>query len=109
MDMSIVITGATGPLGRLVIEDLLAAGTPAEEILALGRNESVLAELKVPTRKVDYADVKGLEEAFRGADVVLFSSGSEFGQRLAQHRNVVDAAMAAGVGRIVYTSAPKAD
>src|SRR5438876_3505401 len=107
--MPIVITGATGQLGRLVIEDLLAAGTPAGEILALGRDKDKLAQLPTRTARVDYADQDALESAFQGADAVLLISGSEAGQRVAQHRNVVRAATNAGVGRIVYTSAPKAD
>jgi NAD(P)H dehydrogenase (quinone) len=107
--MPIVITGATGQLGRLVIEDLIAAGTPAGEILALGRDKEKLAQLPTRTAHVDYADQDALESAFRGADAVLFISGSEVGRRIAQHGNVVRAAKNAGVGRIVYTSAPKAD
>src|SRR5437016_1614025 len=98
--MSIVITGATGHLGRLVIEDLITAGTPADEILALGRNSEKLAQLPTRTAHADYADEATLREPFQGADAVLFISSSEPGQRIAQHRNVVEAAKNAGVGRI---------
>ncbi|ODU03533.1 MAG: NAD(P)-dependent oxidoreductase [Pseudonocardia sp. SCN 72-86] len=107
--MTIVVTGATGHLGRAVVESLLDRGVPAASILATGRNAEKLAELGVPTRAASYDDPPGLRAAFDGADRVLFVSGSEVGQRIPQHRNVVDAAKAAGVGRVVYTSAPKAD
>ncbi|MBN9109982.1 MAG: SDR family oxidoreductase [Pseudonocardia sp.] len=107
--MTIVVTGATGHLGRAVVESLLDRGVPADEILATGRNREKLAELRVPTRVASYDDPESLRAAFAGADKVLFVSGNEVGKRIPQHRNVVDAAKAAGVGRVVYTSAPKAD
>ena len=109
--MSFVITGATGQLGRLVVDSLLAKGVPADQVLALGRDEerlAGLAALGVATRKVDYADAAGLAAAFEGADRVLIS-GSEVGQRLPQHQNVIDAAAAAGVQLLAYTSIANAD
>ena len=109
--MSIVVTGATGQLGRLTVESLLARGVPAEQIVAAGRNADRLAELAdkgVRTARIDFTDPTTLKEAFAGADALLLVSGSEVGQRIDQHRNAVDAAKEAGVGRIVYTSAPKA-
>jgi len=109
--MSIVVTGATGKLGRGTVEALLARGVPAGQIVAAGRDADRLAELAgqgVPTARIDYNDPTTLKEAFSGADALLLVSGSEVGQRIEQHRNAVDAATAAGVGRIVYTSAPKA-
>lgn len=57
----------------------------------------------------DYGDPAALETAFAGVEKLLFVSGTEVGARLQQHRNVVDAAVRAGVGLIAYTSAPKAD
>ena len=110
--MSIVVTGATGHLGRLIVESLLSRGVPAAGIVALGRDVAKVADLAergVDVRHADYGDPEGLAAAFKGGDVLMFVSGSEAGQRLPQHRNVVDAAKAAGVGRVVYTSAPKAD
>jgi NAD(P)H dehydrogenase (quinone) len=107
--MTIVITGATGHLGRLTIQSLLAKGVPASEIVGLGRQVDKIADLGVTVKQVAYEDPEALRAAFEGADKLLFISGSEAGNRLAQHRNVVDAAQAANVGLVVYTSAPKAD
>ncbi|MGX6604498.1 SDR family oxidoreductase [Micromonosporaceae bacterium Da 78-11] len=107
--MTIVVTGATGQFGRLAIQSLLAKGVPADEIVAVGRNADKLADLGVPAKQAAYEDVEALTAAFTGADKVLFVSGSEVGSRVAQHTNVVEAAKAAGVGLVVYTSAPKAD
>jgi NAD(P)H dehydrogenase (quinone) len=107
--MTIVVTGATGHLGRLAIEALQARGVPASEIVGVGRNVDKLAGLGVTTRHADYDDPSTLPPAFEGADTLLFVSGSEAGKRVAQHRAVIDAAKAAGVGKIVYTSIPKAD
>jgi NAD(P)H dehydrogenase (quinone) len=110
--MTIVVTGATGRLGRAVVESLLDRGVPADQIVATGRDRDRLADLAdlgVPSRSASYDDPESLRTAFAGAGKVLFVSGSEVGRRIPQHRNVVDAAKAAGVGRVVYTSAPKAD
>ena len=107
--MTIVVTGATGHLGRLVVQSLLARGVPAGEIVGVGRRLERIADLGVTTRAVSYDDPGSLRAAFAGADKVLFISGSEPGRRVEQHRNVVDAAKAAGVGLIAYTSAPRAD
>lgn len=110
--MSFVITGATGQLGRLVVESLLAKGVAADQVVALGRDEerlAGLASLGVATRKVDYTDNAALAAAFDGADRVLLISGSEVGQRIGQHQNVIDAAAAAGVQLLAYTSIANAD
>ncbi|MFC7277966.1 SDR family oxidoreductase [Paractinoplanes rhizophilus] len=107
--MTIVVTGATGHLGRLAIESLLAKGVPASEIVGLGRQVDKIADLGITVKQVAYEDVDALTDAFRGADKVLFISGSEVGRRIQQHTNVVTAAKNAGVGLVVYTSAPKAD
>ncbi|MEV5001664.1 SDR family oxidoreductase [Nocardioides sp. LML1-1-1.1] len=110
--MTTVVTGATGQLGRLVVPALLAKGVPATDIVALGRDEARLADLAalgVTTRKVDYTDAEAVTEALAGADRVLLISGSEVGQRLPQHQNVIDAAKAAGVSLLAYTSIPHAD
>jgi NAD(P)H dehydrogenase (quinone) len=108
--MPIVVTGASGHLGRSVVESLLERGVDPATITATGRREEPLAELAgrgVRTLRADYGDAAALDAAFAGADRVLLVSGLE-PDRLAQHRTVVDAAVRAGVGHLVYTSAPKA-
>ena len=105
--MTIVITGATGQLGRLVIESLLDSSAPAGQIVAAGRDVAKVADLAgrgVQVRQIDYRDPASLRQAFAGASKVLLVSGSEVGQRLEQHRNVIEAAKEAGVGLVVYTS-----
>ena len=89
----IVITGASGQLGRLVIQSLLTK-VPASRIVAAVRNPqkaSDLAALGVQIRRSDYTDSASLDAAFQGAEKVLLISSSEVGQRLAQHRNAIDA------------------
>jgi NAD(P)H dehydrogenase (quinone) len=107
--MTIVVTGATGPFGRHAVEALLRRGVSADQIVATGRNVDKIADLGVPARQADYENPEQLRAAFTGADKVLFVSGSEPGKRVPQHRNVIDAAKAAGVGRLVYTSIAHAD
>jgi NAD(P)H dehydrogenase (quinone) len=110
--MSVVITGATGHLGRLVVADLLSHGLPADRITATGRDADRLAALAatgVRTARADLDDPEALKAAFQGADTLLLISGSEVGRRVPQHTNAVEAAKEAGIGHIVYTSAPRAD
>jgi len=110
--MSIVITGATGNLGRLVTESLLERGVAADEIVAAGRRTKALDDLAdrgVRTSQIDYADPASLRRAFAGAERVLLVSSSELGQRTAQHQNVIDAASATGVALLAYTSVARAD
>ena len=107
----IVITGASGQLGRLVIQSLLTK-VPASRIVAAVRNPekaSDLAALGVQIRRADYTDSASLDAAFQGAEKVLLISSSEVGQRLAQHRNAIDAARRAGVSLLAYTSLLHAD
>ena len=109
--MSIAITGATGKLGRLVIESLLARGVPAADITAVGRSADKLGDLAargVNIAIADYKSIASLEEAFSGATKVLLVSSNDFNDRAGQHRNVIDAAKSAGVSHLVYTSGPKA-
>ncbi|MEO3778601.1 SDR family oxidoreductase [Micromonospora sp. B11E3] len=110
--MSIVVTGATGHLGRLIVSALLRRGVPAGEIVALARDTGRLADLAgrgIVVRQADYNDPESLRAAFAGADKLMFVSGSEVGQRALQHRNVIAAAREAGVGLVVYTSITRAD
>lgn len=105
--MSLVITGATGHLGRLVVESLLARGVPAGDITAAGRDAAKvkdLADRGVRVRASDYEDPATLDEAFRGAGKILLISASEVGKRASQHRNAIDAAVRAGAGLLAYTS-----
>lgn len=106
--MTIAVTGSTGQLGRLVIADLLKK-LPADQIIALARNPAKAGDLGVTVRAADYADPATLEAALQGVDTLLLISSSEVGQRAMQHQNVINAAKAAGVGRIVYTSLLHAD
>ena len=108
--MTIAVTGATGQLGALVVHDLVRTVDPAS-VVAVVRDPAKAAGLAgqgVQVRSATYADPAALAAAFAGVDDLLFISSSEVGQRIDQHRAVVDAAVAAGVGRIVYTSAPRA-
>lgn len=107
----IVITGANGQLGQLIVKELLNT-TPAASIVAAVRDPAKaagLAELGVQVRKADYNDPATLDAAFAGAEKILLISSSEVGQRLAQHRNVIDAAKRAGAGLLAYTSLLHAD
>ncbi len=110
--MSILVTGASGHLGRSVVEHLLASGAPADSIVAGARTPSSVDDLAaagVRVRRVDYADASSLPDALADIDTVLLVSGNEFGQRVQQHTAVARAAADAGASRLVYTSAPRAD
>ncbi|MBJ7451533.1 MAG: NAD(P)H-binding protein, partial [Blastococcus sp.] len=100
------VTGATGHLGRLAVSSLLHRGVTASDLVAVVRDADRAADLAdrgVQVRVADYGDPAALETAFAGVDRLLFVSGSEAGARDVQHRNVVAAAQATGVQRIVYT------
>jgi NAD(P)H dehydrogenase (quinone) len=108
---TIGVTGSTGQLGRLVLEQLLDRGT-GDQLVAFARDPGKLADLAargVEVRAGDYSQPATWPAALAGIDVLLLVSGSEVGQRVAQHTAVIEAALAAGVGRVVYTSAPRAD
>ena len=105
--MSIVITGASGHLGRLVVDQLLAAGTPPEQIVATGRDVDKLADFAqngVTARRADFADPISLDDTFAGAGSLLLISTTTVGDRFDNARNAIDEAVRAGVSRIVYTS-----
>ncbi|HYF74147.1 MAG TPA: NAD(P)H-binding protein, partial [Nocardioides sp.] len=108
--MSIVVTGATGHLGRLVVESLLERGV--EGIVATGRaveRLGDLAERGVRVERLDFDAVPESVDWLGAGDVLLLVSGSEPGIRVPQHQAVLDLAVRSGVGRLVYTSAPAAD
>ncbi|MEU6416963.1 SDR family oxidoreductase [Streptomyces spiralis] len=111
--MSIVVTGATGQLGRLTVEALLRRGIPAADIIATGRNIAGIKDLAdrgVTARRADFADTDSLAEAFAGADrLLLISASVPVDERVANHRRVMDAAVAAGVSLVAYTSTTHAD
>jgi len=109
--MTILVTGASGHLGRLVVESLLNRGVAAENIVAGARNPERVADLAargIHTVALDYTDTASIDAALEGVDHVLLVSSSEVGQRAAQHSNVITAAVKAGVEHLVYTSAPAA-
>lgn len=101
--MTIAVTGANGQLGRLVIERLKAK-VPAGHIAALVRDPAKSADLDVTLRPFDYNKPETLADELVGVEKLLLISGSEIGQREAQHKAVIAAAKKAGVGQIVYTS-----
>jgi Predicted nucleoside-diphosphate-sugar epimerases len=106
-----LVTGASGQLGQLVV-DHLATLVSKDDILALVRSEKAAdayAAKGIATRLADYTDAAALKVAFDGVDRLLLISSSEVGQRAVQHGNVIEAAKAAGVGFIAYTSLLKAD
>ncbi|WP_445519917.1 SDR family oxidoreductase [Streptomyces sp. NEAU-174] len=105
--MSIAVTGATGQLGRLVVEDLLRRGVAAPDIIATGRSADRLAELAergVQVRQADFTDATGLTEAFKGARKVLLVSTTTVSERFDNHARAIDAAARAGAELIAYTS-----
>jgi len=107
----IAITGATGQLGQLVIKQLLNT-VPANQIVAIVRNPAkaeALSQQGITVRQGDYADESTMTSALKGVEKLLLISSSEVGQRAIQHQNVINAAKAAGVKFIAYTSLLHAD
>lgn len=106
--MTVAITGATGHLGRLVIQQLQARGA-ASDLVALARSPEKAGDLGVAVRQADYDRPETLGAALAGVDTLLLISASELGKRVPQHRNVIDAATRSGVKRVIYTSLLHAD
>ncbi|MBW3127834.1 SDR family oxidoreductase [Hymenobacter profundi] len=109
----IAITGATGHLGRATLNALLSK-VPANQLIALVRNLQKATDLSaqdIQVRQGDYNAPATLQVAFQGAEKVLLISGDDLENRLQQHKNVIDAAKAAGVRHVLYTSVinPSAD
>ncbi|MFJ9858100.1 SDR family oxidoreductase [Streptomyces albogriseolus] len=107
--MSIVVTGASGKLGRHVVEQLLEK-VPAGQITAVVRSPERVADLAergVRVAVADYNAPETFDGLFAAGDKVLLISGNEFDKgRVRQHSVVIDAARAAGVALLAYTSAP---
>lgn len=106
--MKIAVTGATGQLGRLAIA-ALKTRVPADQIVALVRNPAAAGDLGVASRVADYHKPETLAPALAGVDVLVLISSNDFNDRTGQHANAINAAKAAGVGRIVYTSILKGE
>ncbi|MBB4810856.1 NAD(P)H dehydrogenase (quinone) [Acinetobacter johnsonii] len=109
--MKIAITGATGQLGNLVIEQLLQL-TAAQNIVALVRNVNKAEHFKaqgIELREFDYDRPETLVPALLGIDKLLLISANEIGRRTPQHQAVIDAAKVAGVPYLAYTSLLRAD
>lgn len=109
--LSILVTGATGKLGRLVVERLLAAGK-GHKVIAGARDKAKAQDLAArgaELRVVDYDQPAALAATFAGVDRLLLISGNAVGQRTRQHTAVIEAAKAAGVKLIGYTSILRAD
>jgi NAD(P)H dehydrogenase (quinone) len=104
--MKVIVTGASGQLGRLVAEHLLDRLSPAEIILVSRRPHALadFADRGVDVRRGDFDDPESLPDAFAGGDRMLLISTMSVGQRVEQHRNAIEAAAAAGVQHVVYTS-----
>jgi NAD(P)H dehydrogenase (quinone) len=106
--MKIGITGATGQLGRLVVEKLKQRVNP-ENLVALVRSPDKAADLGIDAKAFDYTKPEALVDALHAIDHLLLISGNEVGQRKAQHQNIIEAARKAGIKWIVYTSLLHAD
>ena len=110
MTETVAVTGASGQLGRLVVEALLRRN--AGPIVAIVRNPAKVADLAeqgVEIRQASYGDDEAFDRALAGVDRLLLISGTDFGDRVAQHTGVIRAAERAGVRLLAYTSIPRAD
>ena len=104
--MKLVITGASGQLGRRAAERVLAAAA-AEDVILTTRTPDALAsfaERGAAVRRADFAEPRTLSAAFAGAERMLLVSATDLAARTAQHRAAIDAAKAAGVRHVIYTS-----
>lgn len=106
--MKIGVTGASGQLGRIAISKLNDK-VGAENVIGLVRSPQKVSDLGIEVREFDYNKPELLATALQGIDKLFLISGSEMGNRVKQHANVIEAAKSAGVGLIVYTSLLKTD
>jgi NAD(P)H dehydrogenase (quinone) len=107
--MSVVVTGASGHLGRLVAEELLDR-LPASELVLVTRHPDAIGDLGdrgATIRQGDFDDPASLVPAFAGGDRMLLISTLAIGRRVPQHRAAIEAASAAGIRHLVYTSFQK--
>jgi NAD(P)H dehydrogenase (quinone) len=104
--MSVIVTGAAGHLGRLVAEQLLERIAPQDLVLVTRRPEALreFGARGIDVRHGDFDDPASLRDAFAGGRRMLLISTDAMGRRVAQHRAAIDAAAAAGVGHVVFTS-----
>jgi NAD(P)H dehydrogenase (quinone) len=102
----ILVTGASGHLGRLIVESLLKKVRASQVVVSVRSKDKAkdLSALGVEVREADYTKPETLAKAYQGIDRLLLVSSNELGQRFAQHRNVIDAAKRSGVKLIAYTS-----
>lgn len=110
MASTLIVSGASGQLGRRTVQ-LLRERVDASRIVALSRTPEKLADLGVTTRASDFNDPASLRRSFDGAERLLLVSTDDLrpgGHRLKQHTNAIEAAVTAGVGHVLYTSAPRA-
>ncbi len=110
--MTIIVTGASGHLGGLIVDGLLRRGIPADQIVATGRNVDALTRFSdqgITVRHADFDEPDTLAAAFAGGTRLVLVSGSELGKRATQHAHAIAAARQAGIELIAYTSIPHAD
>jgi NAD(P)H dehydrogenase (quinone) len=110
--MPFVITATSGHLGRLVVQELLRRGVPADQVVAGARNPDAIADLAadgVRTARIDYDDPGTIKAALSPGDTFVLVSGNDLANRDRQHAEVIAAAERAGAGHLVYTSALHAD
>lgn len=108
----IAVTGASGQLGQLVIENLINKGVRPSHIVAIARNPSKLEALTkkgIQVREGDYTKPETFKKALEGVEKLLLVSSSEVGQRLSQHKNVIDSLEGSSVKQLAYTSILHAD
>ena len=105
------LTGATGKLGRIVL-DLLLQDVPANKVRVMARQPDSLAPYArrgVEVVKADFDQPDSLKVALKGVHVALLISGSAVGKRIQQHQAFLEAASRNAVARLVYTSLLRAD
>ena len=110
--MTFLVTGAAGNLGALAVEALLDRGVAPSDLVATARDTdrlSAFAARGVVTRRLDYDDPASVDAALEGVHRLLLVSSSAVGQRVSQHRTVLEAAARKGVELVAYTSILRAD
>ena len=107
--MTVAVTGASGQLGRKVADILLERLDPSQVVLLTRMPDALAAysERGAVVRRADFDEPASLVDAFSGADRALLISALDFERRAGQHRAAIDAAKAAGVRHVIYTSIPE--